>query len=152
MSLALIHADRKVASILTYDKQSCVKITSKTNKPHRRLMTRHVTSYHPAPNVAIDISLEYVSPRKPHHLKQMFPFIVITQKHKSRWTNITGWEPSDADFILRPSPRQNGNPTASFARKRATMCHERHSQAAARITWGLTSGKRQTRAFFPEVH
>lgn len=74
----LIHEDRKVASMLTDDERSCAKITSETNKPHRRHVTRHVTSYHPAPTVAIDISLEYTSQRKPHQLKQMFSFIIIT--------------------------------------------------------------------------
>lgn len=151
MSLALMHEDRKVASMLTDDKRSCAKIRSKTNKPHRRHMTRHMTSYHPVPNMAIDILLERLSKETTSPKTNVFLHNNQQETQEVKKVNKYHWVRTLWCGLYFKSETQNGNATASFARKRVTMCHERHSQAAAQITWGLTSGKRQSRAFFPEV-
>lgn len=73
MSLRLIHEDWTVASTLTDDEQTSVKITSKTNKQkktkHHKHMTSHMTSCHTPHNMATETSLEYVFQRKTHQLK-----------------------------------------------------------------------------------
>lgn len=121
------------------------------NKPNRRHITHHMTSYHPVPNVTIDISLERLSKETTSPKTNVFLHNnhLETQEQVSKYHWVrTFW---CWLYFKTVSETQNSNPTASFARKRVAMCYERHSQAAARITWGLTSGKRQSRAFFPEV-